>query len=237
MSEMAIKRGRDKSGPNGGTLASAVVDQLRQDIVMGLLAPELWLRIDALKERYNAGSSPIREALNRLCSEGLVVQHDQRGFQVAPVSLEDLADLTRTRGFIYEIGLRESIALGDMTWEEMVLISYHRLSRTDQLKDETGKALNLEWFRQHRDFHRSLISACQSRWLLEFSDILWDLSDRYRFLAYRDRPQDRADIREEHQALMEATLARDTDLAIDLIKRHIRHTADLASHFGHAPSS
>ncbi len=235
MNEQTIKRERRKSVPNGGTLTSAIVDQIRQDIVTGKLPPEQWLRIEVLKLRYDSGASPIREALNRLCSEGLVVQHDQRGFQVAPVSLEDISDITRTRGLIYEIGLRESIAHGDSTWEENVLVAFHRLSKANQIIDGSDHSINREWQLLHKDFHRSLISACRSRGLIEFSDQLWDLTERYRFLAYHRRPEFRDDVRAEHQALVDATLARDGETAIRLIKEHIQHTAALAAHFRPSP--
>jgi GntR family transcriptional regulator, carbon starvation induced regulator len=230
MNEQTIKRERRKSAPNGGTLTSAIVDRLRRDIVTGQLPPEQWLRIEVLKLRYDSGASPIREALNRLCSEGLVVQHDQRGFQVAPVSIEDISDITRTRGLIYEIGLRESIALGDLAWEEGVLVAFHRLSKANQIGDGPEDSIDHDWQILHKEFHRSLISACQSRWLIEFSDLLWDLTERYRFLAYHHRPEFRENIRAEHQALVDATLARDAETAIGLIKGHIQHTATLAGH-------
>ena len=61
------------------TLASSAYRAIKDDIIGGVLAPREWLRIDALRERYGTGASPIREALNRLSAEGLVLQQDQRG--------------------------------------------------------------------------------------------------------------------------------------------------------------
>jgi len=78
-----------------GTLASTVFEQLRRDIVSVQLAPGEKLRIEALRERYGVGGSPVREALNRLSAEGLVWQQDQKGFRVAPVSERELEELTR----------------------------------------------------------------------------------------------------------------------------------------------
>jgi len=75
-----------------GTLASSVYERIREDILIGRLQPGEKLRIDTLRQRYTVGGSPIREALNRLSSEGLVLQHDQRGFGVLPASIEDLVD-------------------------------------------------------------------------------------------------------------------------------------------------
>ena len=86
--------GESAGNDDGGmTLATMVHRQLREDILAGHLAPDTRLRVQAVAERYNAGTSPVREALNRLLSEGLVEQRDQRGFLVAPVSVEDLREL------------------------------------------------------------------------------------------------------------------------------------------------
>lgn len=222
---MDKRRIRGSEG-GAGTLASAVYDQLRRDIMTGILKPEEKLRIETLKERYLAGSTPIREALNRLTAEGLVMQHDQRGFQVPPVSLEDLNDLTRARAMLYDVTLREAIAQGDMAWEEKIVLAFHRLSRTPAY-DQAG-VLNPEWGELHREFHRALIAACNSRWLIEYTDTLFDLADRYRFLSMRSGNRTTEEVKEEHRGIMDAVLNRETERAIRLIKAHIRHTPDAA---------
>src|SRR4029079_1707204 len=62
------------------TLASRVYDQLRQDIISVAVEPGEKLHIRSLCERFDVGLSPVREALSRLSSEGLVAQSDHRGF-------------------------------------------------------------------------------------------------------------------------------------------------------------
>ena len=112
-----------------GTLASSVYDRLRGDILTGILAPDEKLRTEALRVRYGVGNSPLREALNRLSVDGLVTRVDQKGFRVASASHAELEELVRTRCWLEEIALRESIAHGDAAWEERLLIAYHRLTR------------------------------------------------------------------------------------------------------------
>ncbi|XSC47418.1 GntR family transcriptional regulator [Bradyrhizobium sp. RDT10] len=77
------------------TLASHVYDRLRQDIISVAIEPGEKLHIRSLCERFDVGLSPMREALSRLSSEGLVAQSDHRGFAVAPMGEEDLVDITR----------------------------------------------------------------------------------------------------------------------------------------------
>ncbi|NBY29110.1 MAG: GntR family transcriptional regulator [Betaproteobacteria bacterium] len=76
------------------TLASQAHDLLRRDILSGTLAPGQRLRTKDLQARYGLGLSPLRESLQRLSAEGIVVNDAQRGFAVAPVSVAELRDLT-----------------------------------------------------------------------------------------------------------------------------------------------
>ena len=208
------------------TLTSAVYERLRRDVLVGRLRPGEKLRIEALRATYEVGASPLREALNRLSAEGLVVQEDQRGFRVSPVSLDDLKELTRTRCWLNEIALRESIARGDTAWEERVVLTHHRLARTPVYSDASSK-LDSEWERRHREFHAALISACGSRWLTAFCESLFDQADRYRYLSVY--AHEHRDFVGEHRAIMEATLARNAESAVRLLIDHISKTAELVS--------
>src|SRR5690606_5385935 len=128
---------------------------LRRDIMHGALPPSTKLRIETLAERYEVGPTPVREALNRLSTEGLVTQQDQRGFRVSPVSKAELLELTRTRAWLSEITLRESIAHGDQAWEENVVLAFHRLSRSPRrLAGDSGE-LNPVWEQLHHAFHHA----------------------------------------------------------------------------------
>jgi DNA-binding GntR family transcriptional regulator len=206
------------------TLTSAVHERLRRAIVEGEFAPGQKLRIEVLRTLYGVGASPLREALNRLSAEGLVIQEDQRGFRVPPVSPADLEELTRTRCLLNEIALRESIARGGIDWEERIVLAHHRLARMNPYSGNSAK-LDPEWDKRHREFHAALISSCGSRWLSAYCESLFDQADRYRYLSVR--ALEHRDFVGEHRSIMEATLARDTDLAVRLLNEHVRHTAHL----------
>lgn len=215
------------SGKTGSTtVASSVYDQIRADILTGSLRPGEKLRSEFLRGRYNAGISPVREALNRLATERLVCREDQRGFHVAGVSKADLAALTQTRCWLEEIALRESIERGGQAWEERIVLAFHRLSRTPRSSSKTRYVYNAEWERLHRDFHLALIADCGSHWLIGFCAQLLDHSDRYRQLAAAVSYPKRKE-RSEHQALMRAILDRDADRAVALACAHYRKTADI----------
>jgi len=211
--------------PNDATtLTSSVYQQLRRDILKAHLLPGEKLRIESLSARYQVGASPIREALSRLSAEGLVTREEQRGFRVPSVSRKDLQELTDTRCWINELALRQSILRGDATWEEQVLLAYHRLSRTPVYLPG-GADVSPDWEQRHREFHASLIAACGSRWLCDFSATLFDFADRYRHLSVAKSGS--RNFEDEHRAMMEATIARDYDRAIQLLNVHITRTSEI----------
>jgi DNA-binding GntR family transcriptional regulator len=205
------------------TTATTVYDRIRDDILSGGLAPALKLRIEFVCERYGTGASPVREALNRLSQDGLVERRDQRGFYVAAVSLEQLAELVKTRCWVEAIALRESIIHRNAPWEENLVLAFHRLSRTKRSLDTAAYTINPEWEERHRAFHHALIANCGSSQLLTFCDELRDQADRYRKLAAaRVFPKRQGP--DEHRSIMEATIDGDIDRAVSLLEAHYRRT-------------
>jgi DNA-binding GntR family transcriptional regulator len=195
---------------NTGTLASTVYDRIRQDIISATLAPGMKLNIERLCDKYAVGGSPVREALNRLTSEGLVTQRDQRGFMVLPVSLEELKDLIRTSCLINGLALREALANAGKEWEESVILAFHYLARTPITFPEAPMVFNPEWEVRHRAFHVALIAGCRSQWLMRFSEILLDLTYRYRHL-YLASGGSVQGVAHDHSDLLDAALARNAE--------------------------
>ena len=209
------------------TLASDITEELRRDIISGSLAPGGKIRLRQVAERFGVGMSPVREALNRLSRDRLVKQSDLRGFRVAPISEGELDELMRARCWLNEIGLRESIKHGNAAWEEAVVLAFHRLSRVPDRVAPSPTAANPEWEAAHRVFHRSLLEACGSHWIVDFCDQLFDLADIYRHVSRAAREALIREPTDEHRAIMEATVARDADKAVDLLNRHFLRTAAL----------
>lgn len=206
------------------TLASTVYDRLRNDILAGELKPGQKLRIEQLVTRYGTGHIPLREALNRLSSDDLVERRDQRGFCVAPVSATDLAELTKARCIVECAALRESIAARTPAWEETLVVAYHRLSRTPRSTSRSSYKVNPAWEPLHREFHRALIAACGSRWLLNFCIQLGDQSYRYRQLAFK-HAFPLANDSGGHLAIMQAAIDGKANKAVRLLEAHLQFTA------------
>lgn len=214
---------RSPKAASARSLVEAAHDTIRHEILTGALAPETKLRFEMLRKRYGFGASTLREALTRLVGEALVTSEEQKGFRVAPVSLEDLADLTRTRIFVEKEALRESILSGDDAWEGRVVAAYHRLSKIEAKLASGPETQQDEFEERNREFHQALISACPSRWLNHLYGILFQQSERYRRISLVNRVVSR-DVHGEHKAIFEAALARDADLACKVAGEHIERT-------------
>jgi DNA-binding GntR family transcriptional regulator len=213
------------------TLASDVYERLRHDLVQGAIEPNHRLRMETMRDRYGVGASPIREALNRLASEGLVDQIDKRGFRTWPLTLAELDELMRTRCWIGEIGVRESIEHGDAEWEEGCLIAFHRMER-GPAPINPDPALRTEADRLHKIFHEQLLSACRSQILVRFWNSLFDRARRYQSLSLNPGNRPPRDVNAEHKALLDAMLKRDVELAARLHTEHIQKTRDILVNAG-----
>ncbi|MGH8788419.1 MAG: GntR family transcriptional regulator [Cupriavidus necator] len=207
------------------TQATQLLARLRSDIVRGHMPPGERLVISALAEALDAGQTPIREALMRLVSEGLVTLEDQRGFSVAPVSRSELLDLTATRAEIEALALRWAIQQGDDNWEAGLLGAYHRLQKAHKLASD-GLTIDPAWEERHNHFHAMLVGACSNKVLLQLRAQLYDRADRYRNLSTRYLKAPRDDLG-EHEAIMKAALSRNCAEAERLLKAHIHLTVEI----------
>jgi len=209
------------------TLAGQAQELLRNDILSGRLAPGQRLRSRELQARYGLGLSPLRESLQRLSAEGMVINDEQRGFSVAPVSVEELQDLTQARVALESIMLSQALSKGGADWEAEIVAAFHRLSLTPLPHSERAQADASLWELRHRAFHLALVAGCESPWFLRIHGQLVDQSERYRrirLLHHHDQSAQVRDVNAEHQALMQAVLARDHSRARDLMAEHLEAT-------------
>ncbi|MFC3051416.1 GntR family transcriptional regulator [Kordiimonas pumila] len=208
------------------TSASSAYNSIREGIITGQYPPGARLHVHDLSKKLQIGPSPIREALNRLVSEGFVSQQDQRGFRVASLDLDDLDDLFDARCWANEAALRASIQRGNQDWEENLVLMLHRLRRAPRLIEVESGLRGAEWEKAHDEFHNALIGACGSSWMQNFCQRMSDAAARYRAVSRAVVVGQRGD-EEEHIAIFEAAIARNEDKAVELLTNHLRCTRDL----------
>lgn len=200
------------------TVAETTYRQIRSDIIFGRLAPDAKLKLEALRSRYGASVSTLREILNRLASDGLVVAEGQRGFEVAPVSAENLREIAALRQLLEGYALELSFAAGDMEWEGRVVAAHHKLGQMERRMMAGDRSITEEWKRYDWEFHQALISACGSRVLMDTHASVFDKYLRYQMLSLTYRGQIASD---EHRQLLEAALTRDAATARAILEKHV----------------
>lgn len=149
---------------------------------------------------------------------------DRKGFRVGQISADEIRDITNTRLLIETQALAESIHLGDVEWESRVLAAHHRLDRLPVIEGPE-RLLKPEWEAAHEAFHSALISACNSPWLLRFSGMLRDQTARYRLLSMHYADSAKRDVPHEHKQMLDAALAKNVELACDLLRQQIERCA------------
>jgi GntR family carbon starvation induced transcriptional regulator len=211
------------------TKTTDVSERLREDIANGIFAPNEKLQMDNLKERYGVGYSPLREALSRLVTQGLVQVKEQCGFCVAPLSLEEFYDLYNVRIHIETHALTLSIEHGNNDWEAEVVACWHKYAK--YLNADTHAKFNpIEWDNLQREFLFTLVKACQSPWLLKMRDMLYDQADRYRSLCLSMHYNNKEFLRKfskDNKLLVAAVLARNKEKACQLTQKRWKNTIDI----------
>ncbi len=210
--------------PDASTpLSEQAFRSLRKDVLVGTFEAGSKLKLDELQSHYGFSSSPLREALSRLAQEGLVRADERRGFRVAPISAEDLGDITHMRLLLDVQALRSAIERGDDAWEAAIVAAFHRLEKIESRLGDGPVVLDDEWSALHRAFHGALIAACASERQRLWSASLFDQAERYRRFSARHRQAGRRKSN-EHRKLMEASLRRDADTACALLGEHVLST-------------
>jgi GntR family transcriptional regulator, carbon starvation induced regulator len=196
---------------------------LRKAIVRCEYEPGERLRVEDLAKRLDISSSPVREALSRLSEQGFVRSLDKRGFRVAPLTTEDIMDLTRVRRLIEGEALRDAIAHGTDAWEAAIVAAGHSLGLIEQRLGGKPVALDNAWSERHRTFHLAFYSTCTSSLLLDLVNELFDRAERYRRFSASHRVAEISK-HNEHEELMRVVLSRDIAQAVEHLLRHISST-------------
>jgi GntR family transcriptional regulator, carbon starvation induced regulator len=198
--------------------------RIRTDIVFGRLRPGQKLKLEGLRETYGVSVSTLREILSRLTAHGFVIAEGKRGFNVAPVSIENLKQLAELRLLLESHAMKRSFANADMEWEGRVVSAHHKLASTESLM-ESGVGEPEQWKRYDSEFHQALISNCGSRVLMESHALAFDKYFRYQMVAFLYRGVEPA---VQHKALLDCALKRDAETATRVLTTHVTNCVEHA---------
>jgi DNA-binding GntR family transcriptional regulator len=195
-----------------------VFEALREMITRGDVLPGEPLRQRDLAARFNVSPTPVREALRRLESEGLVASDLHRGSRVAGIEDVGVEDAEQEESYRI-LAVLESLATG-MAVEKMTdrdLEHVRGLERAfAQCPEGDPSAPDL-----NREFHFGIYECARSPLLLSLMRVLW-LSFGHRRQLWRPHVES---IR-EHRRLVDALAARDGELAQQITREHVLGSID-----------
>jgi DNA-binding GntR family transcriptional regulator len=203
-----------------------IYNQIKKSLINGELKAGEKLKIDTLKEIYNVGSSPIREALTWLVADNLVQKIDQKGFVATESSIQDFKEILKTRLWIEEIAFRKSMQNKKNidSWEEELIILCHRMEKRDWKEEYEPSNIN-SWEMIHKKFHMTLISRCRSEYLVKFCEQLYDLNLRFRFMLIKQKKSyHKRQVNTEHANILKHVLKRDENKAVNSLIGHYNIT-------------
>ncbi len=191
--------------------ADVIFDALREGITDGTLAEGEVLRQDNIARMFNVSRIPVREALTRLEEQGLVTTQRYRGAVVASLSLDEIEEIFEFRSLIEPEVVRQSVAAASQESLDLARDYADRFGHEEDPKN---------WGHLNRQLHYMLYRDCGRPYFLQVVDSALNRIERYQRLQLTlTSGMDRA--RREHQAIVEACVARDADLAAELTRAHI----------------
>jgi len=201
------------------TRSDWVEERLRDAILRGELEPGQRLHSNELAERWEVSPTPLREAFQRLASDGLVEMLPQRGVRVTAMSVGDAADIYELRLLLEPLCLRRSLEASDDEHRRAIEAAFEAFRSAATLDDA---------IETHARFHRALLERCPSACLLRFTTQLADASRLYQVASAGGRPV-RRHPKAEHRALRDAAVRGDIDGCVALHEDHLRRTLEIVA--------
>jgi DNA-binding GntR family transcriptional regulator len=207
------------------SLAAAVVERLRDQILNGKLREGEQLRQDAIAAEFQISRIPVREALSHLAAEGLITIVANRGAVVSALAPEEIEELFETRAVLECYMLRNAIpnfTAEDFRKAEEILKQYEQsLERDSEIKN---------WGEWNWSFHSTLYAPANRPTMLAFIKTLNNNCDRYtrlHLVVTRELHQ----AGEAHRVLLKACQTRDPEIASVALWKHITDAGSYLKEF------
>ena len=203
--------------------------RIREGILAGEFQPGTVLHQSMLAKTIGISTTPLREAMRRLMTEGLVELDAHRDARVSSLTAEEARDLLEVR--ISLDPLAASLAAQRRTKDDIRAMR----ESIKEVKPLLGNPTVFE-LTSHRRFHAAVYEASHNDLLISTLNGLWDKADRYRRLGLEVvRSQEELDQKDrEHHELLDAVIRGDSDGAAAIMLQHINTSlgAKAASRLG-----
>lgn len=204
------------------TAQEVALKSVRKMLASGKLKPGQQIIQDALASRLSVSRVPVREALKTLQAEGRVIHDPHRGYFVAELNAEDLAEIYHLRAILEDEALR--LGVPKATASDVARIkSIHEEGIAAQRADVTHMAA------LNRKFHLAIYRLCDQERLITMIENLWDSVDAYRALFLNDSTN-RSRTNEDHGRLIQAVKQKDVKEALKIQGVHREHALSAIKH-------
>jgi DNA-binding GntR family transcriptional regulator len=197
------------------SMVDTVTERLRRALLSGEIKPSERIKVAELEKRFGVSHIPIREAVRRLETEGLVVALPQRAAVAAGVDLEDLSGLYDLRRIIECEVIRRSVET--MTPEQVEGVRTALATLEAVAHDHESP----RFWDLHRDFHWALLEPGASAWIERVLDQIWLASQRYVRIFVSETVDDAM---RDHRELLACCEKRDASHAAELLRLHLDRT-------------
>ncbi|AQA02881.1 hypothetical protein BVC93_11045 [Mycobacterium sp. MS1601] len=197
------------------TVGDEVYRRLRAAITAGTVAPGTKISIRSLADAFSVSTMPVREALRRLESDGLVV-FGRRSITVANMTAEQVTQVFRIR--LQLETLASEWAIHQVTDDDVDDLRdiLTKMDRDDIAVDE--------WRSLNQDFHRRFYDCARSPDLLELIGRVWDKVEPF-MAIYASSVEDFTEAHRQHLEILDAIAARDTYTLLVKTAEHSEYTS------------
>ena len=190
-----------------------VLSELRRVIASGRVPPGSPIPLDDVAAFFGVSLIPVREALKTLLGEGLLEHQPRLGYTVTALSQAELDELYVVRGALEAAALEAAVRQSTRVDHDRATAIHDALGRAVAADDADG------FQRASREFHEALLAPCRMPRLLHMLDIAWNLTEPVQTMM-RTTVQDRAGMREDHQQMLDAFVARDAETLKAVAEAH-----------------
>lgn len=191
-------------------------DAIRVDIITGVFPSGVRLKIPDLCRRYDVSAIPVREALQQLQGEGLVVITPNRGAVVRSVDEVFIREIYEIREAIEGVLTRRFVEYSTAEALEQLGAIQHELEACEAAGDVLGR------HQADRDFHRVVLGGAHNAQALEIIERQNNIINTLR-LKFGQSDARKRQVRQEHHALIDAFADGDADRAALVASRHQRN--------------
>ncbi len=190
-----------------------IAERIREDLLTGTLESGQKIVQEKMAAQYGVSRIPLREALNELTADGLVVHEPNRGYFVAKLSAQDMQEVYRLRQLLED----EAIALACQHLSDADIDHIAALARDCDEKLTAGDLSAIA--ASNRAFHFAIFDAAGMPRLSRILGSLWDATQAYRRLYFLERAN-HSHISGEHASMVNALRHRDPTAAVAAQAQH-----------------